>query len=79
MRLANVMVSTKYQNSGEVTILKLYLNYEKVAEKWPSATFPSSFVVAAYSQVRLTPQDFGGLASRPFEQPGKENFFGSLL
>jgi hypothetical protein len=23
-------------------------------------------VVAAYSQVRLTPQDFGGLASAPF-------------
>jgi len=32
---------------------------EQVAEKGPSAAFPSSFVVAAYKQVRLTPQDFG--------------------
>jgi len=31
----------------------------QVAEKWPSAAFPSSLVVAAYSQVRLTPQEFG--------------------
>jgi len=39
---------------------------QQVAEKWPSAAFPSSFVAAAYSQVRLTPQEFGGLASGPF-------------
>ena len=32
------------------------------AEKRPSAAFPSSFVVAAYLQVRLTPLDFGSLA-----------------
>jgi len=38
----------------------------QVAEKWPSAAFPSSLVVAAYSQVRLTPQDFGSLASGLF-------------
>jgi hypothetical protein len=40
--------------------------FQQVAEKCPSAAFPSSFVVAAYSQVRLTPQDFGSLASAPF-------------
>ena len=36
------------------------------AEKRPAAAFPSSFVAAAYVQVRLTPQDFGGLASGHF-------------
>jgi hypothetical protein len=36
------------------------------AEKRPSAALLSSFVVAAYIQVRLTPQDFEGLASRHF-------------
>jgi len=45
--------------------LSVILHYQ-VAEKWPSAAFPSSFVVAAYSQVRLTTQNFGGLASAPF-------------
>jgi hypothetical protein len=38
----------------------------QVAEKWPSAAFSSSFVIAAYNQVRFTPQDFGGLASGLF-------------
>jgi len=40
---------------------------KQVAEKRPSvprlAGFPSSFVVAACVKVRLTPQDFGSLAS----------------
>ena len=31
------------------------------AEKRPSPSFPSSFVFAAYVQVRLTPQDFACL------------------
>ena len=39
---------------------------EKAAEKRPSAAFLSSFVIAAYIQVRLTPQDFGRLASGHF-------------
>jgi hypothetical protein len=39
---------------------------EQAVEKRPSAAFPSSFVVAAYIQVRLTPQDFGCLASGHF-------------
>ncbi len=52
---------------------------EQVAEKRPSATFPSSFVVAAYNQVRLTLQDFGGLASGPFGATWKDDFFSSLL
>jgi hypothetical protein len=38
----------------------------QAVEKRPSAVFPSSFVVAAYIQVRLTPQDFGCLASGHF-------------
>jgi hypothetical protein len=38
----------------------------QAAEKGPSAAFPLSFVVAAYTQVRLTPQDFGRLASGHF-------------
>jgi hypothetical protein len=37
----------------------------QAAEKRPFAAFPSSFVIAAYLQVRLTPQDFGSLASVP--------------
>jgi hypothetical protein len=58
---------------------------QQVAEKWPSATFPSSFVVAAYSQLRLTPQDClpeWQVKSAPealhlalFEQLGKDDFF----
>jgi hypothetical protein len=65
------------------------VNTGQVAEKWPSAAFLSSFVVAAYSQVRLTPQDFGGPRRRDFaklnlhlplfEQPGKDDFFRSPL
>jgi hypothetical protein len=31
------------------------------AEKCPSAAFPLSFVIAAYIQVRLIPQDFACL------------------
>jgi hypothetical protein len=42
------------------------INHQQAAEKRPSAAFPSSFVVAAYRQVRLTPQDFEGLASGHF-------------
>jgi hypothetical protein len=38
----------------------------QAAEKRPSAAFPSSFVVAAYVQVRLTRQDFGRIASGLF-------------
>jgi 4-carboxymuconolactone decarboxylase len=38
----------------------------QAVEKRPYAAFPSSFVVATYIQVRLTPQDFGRLASGHF-------------
>jgi hypothetical protein len=38
----------------------------QLAEKRPSAALSSSFVVAAYREVRLTPQGFNGLASSPF-------------
>jgi hypothetical protein len=38
----------------------------QAAEKRPSASFSSSFVIAAYAQVRLVPQDFGSLASGHF-------------
>ena len=48
-------------------------------QKKPSVFYLTGLVVAAYNQVRLTPHDFGGLASGPFEQPGKEDFFNSLL
>jgi hypothetical protein len=50
---------------------------------------PSSFVVAAYIQVRLTPQDFGRPRKRDFagpnlhlgifEQSEKNDFFSKLL
>jgi hypothetical protein len=33
----------------------------QAVEKRPSAAFPSSFVVATYIQLRLTPQDFACL------------------
>jgi len=36
----------------------LFRSFQAV-EKRPSAALPSSFVVATYIQVRLTPQDFG--------------------
>jgi len=39
---------------------------KQAVEKRPSAAFPSSFVVAAYNQVRLTSQDFGRLAPGHF-------------
>ncbi len=48
------------------TVEDTRLEIQQAAEKRPSATFPSSFVVAAYVQVRLTPQGFGGLASGHF-------------
>jgi hypothetical protein len=49
------------------------------AEKRPSAAFPSSFVVAAYNQVRLIPQGYSGaLHLGIFEQPGKNYFFSNL-
>ena len=41
--------------------------YCQAAEKHPSAALPSSFVVAAYIQVRLTPQGFGLPRKRDFE------------
>jgi hypothetical protein len=41
-------------------------NAQQAAEKRPSAAFPSSFVIAAYVQVRLIPQDIGRLASGHF-------------
>jgi len=37
-----------------------------IVEKRPSAALSSSFVVPAYPKVRLTPWDFGSLASGPF-------------
>ena len=42
---------------------------------------PSSFIAAAYFYVRLTPQDFGRLASHldVFEQPANMDFFSILL
>jgi hypothetical protein len=39
---------------------------EQAVEKRPSVVLPSFFVIAAYIQVRLTPQDFGCLESRHF-------------
>jgi hypothetical protein len=39
---------------------KHLLTSSQAVEKRPSAAFLSSFVVAAYVQVRLTPQDFEG-------------------
>jgi len=65
----------------------------QVAEKRPSAAFSlpasRSFVVAAYTKVRLTPQDLRGPRERDFarlnlhlvffEQPAKNYFFSRLL
>jgi len=61
----------------------------QAVEKRPSAALPSSFVVAAYIQVRLTPQDFGcprkrdfaGFNLHPgiFDQPEKNEFFNRLF
>jgi hypothetical protein len=57
--------------------------------KKPSLFYLTGQVVAAYRQVRLTPQDFGGPRRRDFaklnlhvalfEQPGKDDFFRSVL
>jgi hypothetical protein len=44
-------------------------------KKNPSAAFPSSFVIAAYNKVRLTPQDFGRLASGHFLGILEKKFF----
>jgi hypothetical protein len=38
----------------------------RLLKKRPSAAFLSSFVIAAYIEVRPTPQDFEGLASGHF-------------
>ena len=43
----------------------IFNNYQ-VVEKHPSAAFRSSFVIAAYGKVSLTPQDFARLASECF-------------
>jgi hypothetical protein len=61
----------------------------QAAEKRPSAALPSPFVVAAYNQVRLTPQDClpdrqvksaaGALHLGIFEQSEKNEFFTKLL
>jgi hypothetical protein len=57
-------------DSVSLAILEEYLRNHAIsyqaAEKRPSAAFTSSFVVAAYRHVHLTPQDFGGLASEHF-------------
>jgi hypothetical protein len=47
-------------------IEQVKLTNEQAVEKRPSAALPLSFVVATYTQVRLTPQDFGRLASGHF-------------
>jgi hypothetical protein len=44
----------------------LLAKISRLLKNAPSASFPSSFVVAAYVQVRLIPQDFGSLASEHF-------------
>ncbi len=51
----------------------------QVAEKRSSAAFPSSFIIAAYGQVRRIPQDFGRFHLTIFEQPEKDDFFSSLM
>jgi hypothetical protein len=51
----------------------------QAAEKRPSAAFRSSFVVAAYLQVRLTSQDSGALHLGIFEQPMRNHLFSNLL
>ena len=42
------------------------MEFQQAVGKYPSAAFPSPFVVAAYKQVRLTPQDFGRSRKRDF-------------
>ena len=61
----------------------------QAVEKRPSTAFLSSFVVAAYLQVRLTPQNFEGPRKRDFarlnlylsifEQPAENHFFNKLF
>jgi hypothetical protein len=51
---------------AKITVDEWNVNPLQAVEKRPSAAFPSSFVVAAYIQVRLTPQDFGRLAPGHF-------------
>ena len=57
--------------------------------KKPSVFYLTGQVIATYSQVSLTPQDFGSPRRRDFaklnlhltlfKQPGKDGFFNSLL
>jgi hypothetical protein len=63
-------------------------SYSQAAEKRPFAALPSFFVVAAYIQIRLTPQDClpdrqgkaaGALHLGIFEQPAKSGLFSTLL
>jgi hypothetical protein len=73
----------------KVDLYRHGMSSEQAAEKRPSAAFPSSFVIAAYHQVRLTPQDFGSSRKRDFaklnlhldifDQPGRNDFFSRLL
>ena len=57
----------------------------QAAEKRPSAAFPSSFVVAAYSakyasiDISLGLRISGALHLGIFEQPVENDFFGKLL
>jgi hypothetical protein len=53
-------------SKARITVDQENVNPLQAAEKSPSAAFPSFFVAAAYIQVRLTPQDFGRLASGHF-------------
>ena len=48
------------------TVEDTCLEIQQAAEKSPSAALPSPFVLAAYLQVRLSPQAFGRLASGHF-------------
>jgi hypothetical protein len=41
-------------------------HFYQAAEKRPSTALPSSFVIAAYIQVRLISKDFGRLVSGHF-------------
>jgi len=52
---------------------------KRAVEKHPSAALRLSFDIATYRNVRLIPQDFAGLASGCFDQPGKNYFFNNLL
>ena len=58
-----------------------FLNYRlhQVAEKRPSAAFPSSFVVATYIKYDSLLKTSGALHLGIFEQPDKNGFFSKLL